>query len=66
MQKDYEATSNELLTYKAENMELQKKLAQLQNEKKRSVSEKTEAVVLQNGTPDKIKDLKEAETENKG
>ena len=65
MQKDYEATSNELLTYKAENIELQKKLVQLQKEKEHSTSEKAEVVVLQNEAPEKVKDLKEAEAKTK-
>lgn len=65
MQKDYEATSNELLTYKAENIELQKKLVQLQKEKNRSTSEKAEVIVLQNEAPEKVKDLKEAEAKTK-
>ncbi len=64
LQKDYETTSDELLTYKAQNMELQKKLVQLQKEKEIS-SAKAEVVVLQNEAPEKVKDLKKSEAKTK-
>ncbi|ARN79030.1 hypothetical protein BST97_14105 [Nonlabens spongiae] len=63
LQKSYEATSNELLSYKAQNMRLQQQLTQLEEELNKT--EKVDAVVSQSQILEKPQEVKKKEAKAK-